>query len=79
LSKYVGTALGAGDSAIVIATPPHVDLLGQRLRARGLDIAKSARRGRYVALDATETLAKFMRHGQPEPELFVKVVGDVVA
>ncbi len=64
LSKYVGTALGAGDSAIVIATPPHVDALAQRLRARGLDIAKSARQGRYVALDAADTLAKFMRHGR---------------
>src|SRR6266849_1426376 len=79
LSKYVGTALGAGDSAIVIATQTHVDALGQRLRARGLDIAKSARCGRYVALDAADTLAKFMRHGQPDRELFVKVVGDVVA
>ena len=79
LSKFVGTALGAGDSAIVIATPSHVDGLDQRLRARGLDIAKSARCGRYVALDAAETLAKFMHKGQPDPELFLKTVGHVVA
>jgi len=79
LSKFVGTALGAGDSAIVIATQAHLDGLAQRLRARGLDIAKSARRGRYVALDAAETLSKFMRNGQPDPKLFANTVGHVVA
>jgi len=79
LSRYVGTALGAGDSAVVIATQGHVDGLNQRLRSRGLDIARFVRSGRYVALDAAETLAKFMSHGQPVPELFVKAVGDVVA
>jgi signal transduction histidine kinase len=79
LSRYIGTALGAGDSAVVIATPAHVDGLNQRLRARGLDIARFMRSGRYFVLDAAETLAKFMRHGQPDPELFVKTVGDLVA
>src|ERR1700730_17080855 len=79
LSKFVGTALGAGDAAIVIATPSHVDGLAQRLRARGLDVAKSARCGRYVVLDAAETLSKFMRNRQPDAELFVKTVGHTIA
>src|ERR1700676_3782831 len=79
LSRYVGTALGAGDSAVVIATQNHVDGLNQRLRSRGLDIARFVRSGHYFVLDAAETLAKFMHHGQPVPELFVKTVGDVVA
>jgi signal transduction histidine kinase len=79
LSKFVGTALGAGDSAVVIATQIHRDALAQRLRARGLDIVKSARGGRYVVLDAAHTLSKFMRDGQPDPELFVGTVGDTVA
>ena len=79
LSKFVGTALGAGDAAIVIATPSHLDGLAQRLRARVLDVAKSARCGRYVVLDAADTLSKFMRNGQPDPELFLKTVGHAVA
>jgi signal transduction histidine kinase len=79
LSKFVGTALGAGDAAIVIATPSHLDGLAQRLRARVLDVAKSARCGRYVVLDAADTLSKFMRDGQPDPELFLKIVGHAVA
>lgn len=79
LSKFVGTALGSGDSAIVIATQVHVDGLTQRLRARSLDIVRSARRGRYVVLDAAETLSKFMRDGQPDAELFVNTVGKAVA
>jgi signal transduction histidine kinase len=79
MSKFVGTALGAGDSAVVIATQAHLDGLAQRLRTWGLDIAKSARCGRYVALDAVETLSKFMRHGMPDPELFAKTIGPVVS
>ena len=34
LSRSVGTALGAGDSAVVIATEPHLDALARRLTAR---------------------------------------------
>ena len=31
VSRFIGTALGAGDAAIVIATPPHREGLAQRL------------------------------------------------
>ena len=61
LSRMIGTALGAGDGAIVIATKAHRDGLAQRLQALGLDTARAIEQGRYVVLDAAETLAKFMR------------------
>ncbi|HTA23283.1 MAG TPA: MEDS domain-containing protein [Terriglobales bacterium] len=75
LSRFIGTALGAGDAAIVIATKAHRDGLAQRLQARGLDAARAAKEGRYVAIDAAETLAKFMRDGWPDAALFTEVVG----
>jgi PAS domain S-box-containing protein len=34
--------------------------------------------GRYLALDAAETLAKFMITGQPDQERFTSVIGEVV-
>jgi hypothetical protein len=46
LSQFVGTTLGAGDAAVVIATKAHRDRLAQRLKARGLDVAAIAKRGR---------------------------------
>src|ERR1700676_3819674 len=54
LSRFIGTALGAGD-AIVLATPAHREALERRLQARGLSTAKAIRQGRYIVLDAAET------------------------
>jgi len=78
LSRFIGTALGAGDAAIVIATKAHRDGLAQRLKARGLDVARAAKEGRYVAIDAAETLTKFMRDGWPDAALFTEVVGSAL-
>ncbi len=63
LTRFTGGALGAGDAAIVVATSSHREGLTYRLKARGLDIARAAREGRYVSLDAVEALSKFMVHG----------------
>src|SRR5277367_5181557 len=65
LSRFIGTALGAGEAAVVIATKEHREGLVQRLKAWGLDPAKAVAQGRYVALDASATLAKFMQGGWP--------------
>jgi signal transduction histidine kinase len=79
LSRFIGTALGAGDSAITVATPEHRDALARKLRRRGLDMARIAEQGRYVALDAAETLSKFMLDGWPDAALFAEVIGGPVA
>jgi PAS domain S-box-containing protein len=75
LSRFIGTALGGGDVAIVIATKEHRDILAQRLRARGFDLNKALVQGRYVALDAAETLARFMVNGVPDEAKFADTVG----
>jgi signal transduction histidine kinase len=79
LSRFVGTALGAGDAAVVIATSDHRDGLNRRLKAWGLDTAKAIAQGRYVPLDALETLGKIMVGGVPDPARFAEVVGGVIA
>jgi signal transduction histidine kinase len=66
LSRFIGTALGSGDAAIVIATKPHRDGLAQRLKANGLDTTAAIKKGRYLLLDAAETLEKFMLQGVPD-------------
>ncbi|MGB6387559.1 MAG: MEDS domain-containing protein [Terriglobales bacterium] len=77
LSRFIGAALVAGDAAVVIATKAHRDGLAQRLQSRGFDTATAIEQGRYVTLDAEETLAKLMRDGWPDAELFTKVLGSV--
>jgi signal transduction histidine kinase len=79
IGRFVGTALGAGDSAIVIATKAHREGLAQRLSLRGLDTKAAIKQGRYVCQDAAKTLSQFMRDGSPDARLFADVVGDLIA
>ena len=78
ISRFIGTALGAGDAALVIATEDHREGLIQRLKSKGLNTAMAIKQGRFVLLDAAETLAKFMRDGQPDPNDFSEVVGRTI-
>lgn len=79
LSGFIGKAITSGDAAIVVATQEHRDGLDELLQANGLDIAGAKTSGRYVCLDAAETLSKFMVDGSPEPARFNEVIGTVIA
>jgi hypothetical protein len=78
LSRFAGSALVSGDSAVIIATRRHRDALTSRLKRRGFDTAVAKRQGRFVALDAAGTLASFMRNGRPEPLLLGDRMGKVL-
>ncbi|MBZ5664424.1 MAG: MEDS domain-containing protein [Acidobacteriia bacterium] len=75
LSRFIGSALVAGDAAIVIATKAHRDALTHRLHSRGFDVSRAIEQGRYIALDAAETLAEFMLDGWPDAALFTQTIG----
>lgn len=75
ISRFIGTALGAGDAAVVIATRAHRDGLFLQLQDRGFDVPGAVRQGRLIAVDAAETLSRFMLDGWPDPERFASVVG----
>jgi PAS domain S-box-containing protein len=79
LYRFIGSALGAGDAAIIIATREHREGLAQRLRSRGVGLDKALAQGRYVALDAAATLSQFMVDGSPDATRFADTVGAVVA
>jgi PAS domain S-box-containing protein len=78
LDNYIGTALAAGSSAIVIATRAHIDNLNNRLRARGIDLAQAQADSRYIALNATEVLSGFMVDGRPDAVRFSETIGRVL-
>ena len=75
LTQFIGAALKAGNAAIVVATESHRDSLLPRLQAHGLDIGAAIEQGRYISLDAADTLSTFMVNGMPDPVRFLKVVG----
>ncbi len=78
VSRFIGSALGAGDAAVVIASKAHQDGLAQRLRARGLDITLAIEQGRYISLDAAETLARLLVNDWPDARRFAEVVGGAI-
>jgi PAS domain S-box-containing protein len=78
LCDFIGGALGAGSAAIVIATKLHREGLQRRLTARGLDIRKAGKQGRYVELDASDVLSKSMVEGMPDGSLFEEIVGGAI-
>ncbi|HEX3718837.1 MAG TPA: PAS domain S-box protein [Verrucomicrobiae bacterium] len=79
LGGFLGSGLGAGDGAIVIATRAHRDALEEQLTAQGIDLDRVKLRGQYTSLDAAETLSKFMRNGLPDEELFNQIIGGQLA
>jgi PAS domain S-box-containing protein len=78
LSRFIGGAIAVGDGAVVIATKAHQDGLAHRLKARGVDTAKAISQGRYVLLDAHETLPRFMVNDSVDETRFTNIMGDVL-
>jgi len=79
LSQLVSTALASGDSAVVIVTKLHSEALMLDLQARDLDTMTAIWQGRFVLLDAAETLAKFTVDGWPDATRFSELIGGRVA
>ncbi|HET7033137.1 MAG TPA: MEDS domain-containing protein [Casimicrobiaceae bacterium] len=60
VGRHVGSGLMNGSGAIVIATPSHREALHRRLTSASGDVTAAGLAGRYVALDAADTLAQFL-------------------
>jgi len=78
LKGFIGLALQAGSSAIVVATETHLDSLAKVLTSEGINLAAAAKEGRYVALNAADTLSRFMVDGSPNPQRFNKLIRPVI-
>jgi hypothetical protein len=79
LNGYIGSALKAGSSAIIIATQAHIYNLARKLKRKGVNLATATGEGRYVALEATQVMSKFLVDGRPDPALFSQVIGEVIS
>jgi hypothetical protein len=78
LEGFVSGGLTAGESAIVIATPAHRQILEQRLTSRGFDVEHAKSQDQYIPLDAEQTLGLFMKQGWPDDERFFKLVRELL-
>ena len=78
-TRFLESALEAGNAVIVSATESHRQAFLQRLQAHGVDVAAAIEQRRYIPLDVAETLSTFMVNDVPDPVRFRKVVGDLFA
>jgi PAS domain S-box-containing protein len=79
VNSFIGAALAAGTSALIVATRAHREGLSRLLAAQGIDIGEAAKQGRYISLDAADTLSGFVVNDWPDQELFKKTIGDVIS
>ena len=77
-SEFVLDAGYSGGAAIVIATPAHRRLIADRLDRGGLDMAAVQARGSYLALDAAETMRRFVAAKWPSPAGFWLVMSPLI-
>ena len=77
-TRFIGSALKAGNAVIVLATELHRDSLLQRLQAHGLDIGAAIEQGTYTSLDVADTLSTFMADGLPDPARFREVASGLI-
>jgi CheY-like chemotaxis protein len=78
LTEFIAAAIKAGDAAIVVATKSHRDSILPELRAQGLHIGAAIEEGRYIALDAADTLSALMVNGMVDSVRFFKLFGDLI-
>jgi hypothetical protein len=74
VSRFVGTALQAGDSSFAIATQVHLDGLAERLKRREVDTDTAVKKGRYITLDARQALAQLTAKGKLDKTRFDEFV-----
>jgi hypothetical protein len=78
VSAYLLQAMGDGGSAVVVATPAHRRLFEEQLALAGVDVVAARAEGSYVALDASETMRRFMVGGWPDTASFWQVITAVI-
>jgi hypothetical protein len=66
-------------AVIVVATQAHQSMFEHALWEAGIDISETQHSGRFVTLDASEALARFMVDGMPDPPRFKATIGELVS
>jgi hypothetical protein len=63
VGDFLAAGLSTGHAAIVIATMDHQRAFRETLEVQGIDLTSASARGQFIALDAEQTLRKFMVGG----------------
>lgn len=75
---FLHPALQAGEAAVLISTPEHLAGFEETVSGLGPELDAARAEGRFISLDAEQTLASFMVDGNPDRDRFFSVVGAVL-
>jgi hypothetical protein len=78
VAAFLMAGFNRGEPLLIAATPEHRELLTRKLEEAGLNSRDAQRASRLVVVDASQTLAKFMRQDAPNAAAFDEVVGSMV-
>ncbi|HEY2763015.1 MAG TPA: MEDS domain-containing protein [Pseudonocardiaceae bacterium] len=77
--EFLAPGLLAGNAAIIVATAYHRDFYARVLTEAGIDLREAQRCGRYIALDASEAMSRFMVQGTPDAARFRTAMGKLIS
>jgi len=77
LEAFFDLALRRGDATCIIAPLDIREGLAERLQVRGWDVGGLGGQTRYLAVDAFESLNRFMRDGRPDTSLLATIAAEV--
>jgi signal transduction histidine kinase len=78
VTDFMSDGLRGSDAAVLIATRAHREGVESRLSRNGVDLLQLTTGGRYHALDAQDTLSRFMVDGTPDPHRFANTIAPVL-
>ena len=79
VAEFISGALRAGDAGVVVATGAHGEQVATHLGASGFDLDAARASGRYLFLDAAETLSRLMPDGELDAGCFAETIGGIIA
>jgi DNA-binding NarL/FixJ family response regulator len=77
-ARFIESSLKGGNAVIVVVTESHRASLIPRLEADDVNVAAAIEQGRYIPLDAADTLSRLTVNDIPDPARCTKVVGDLI-
>ncbi len=78
ISHLTVETLSVGDTSVLIATNSHLTDIELRLVKHGFDLSLLRVTGRYIVLDADETLSRLMLNDWPNTVRFNAIVGRII-
>jgi CheY-like chemotaxis protein len=77
LAAFFDLALRRGDATCVIGTEDVREGVSRRLRAAGWDVGGPSGHKRYLAIDVTDALSRFMRNGLPDADIIADIASEL--